>query len=192
MSLDGGLDFRHPGTADRVGPVGSLAGADLAVVTGRGAEQLTKLEGRRPLLRDGDMVAVGHRTVQGFEDVLQTGMTLLDVAALGRLGASAVAASALEVLGAHDLQGLWIHLDVDVGDPELLPAVDRPEPDGLTRQELVELLAGLAAAELAVGMQVTSFDPDLDPDGRLARQLTDALVAGLTGRHATPPGRHAA
>ena len=79
-----------------------------------------------------------------------------------------------------------------MGDPELLPAVDRPEPDGLTRQELVELLAGLAAAELAVGMQVTSFDPDLDPDGRLARQLTDALVAGLTGRHATPPGRHAA
>jgi arginase len=192
VSLDGGLDFRHPGNTERVGPVGSLAGEDLAVVTGRGPEQLTNLEGHRPLVRDGDIVAVGHRTVQGFEEVLQTGMTLFDVAALRRLGASAVAASALQVLGAHDLQGLWIHLDVDVLDPELMPAVDSPEPDGLTWEELVELLGGFTAAELAVGMQVTIFDPDLDPDGRLARQLTDALVAGLTGRHATPPGRHAA
>jgi Arginase family len=116
VSIDGGLDFRHPGNAHLVGPVGVVAGEDLAVVTGRGTELLTDL---------------------------------------------------------------WIHLDVDVVDPGLLPAVDSPEPGGLTWEELEALLRGVTAAELAMGLQVTIFDPDLDPDGRLAARLTDALVAGV-------------
>lgn len=33
----------------------------------------------------------------------------------------------------------------------------------------------------AVGMDLTVFDPDLDPDGILAVALTDTLVAGLGG-----------
>jgi hypothetical protein len=34
-------DFRHPGNAHLVGPVGSVADEVLAVVTGRGTSQLT-------------------------------------------------------------------------------------------------------------------------------------------------------
>ena len=54
-----------------------------------------------------------------------------------------------------------------------------PEPGGLTHQELVALLRVLTTSELATGMQLTIFDPDLDPDGRLAAELTDTVVAGL-------------
>ena len=67
-------------------------------------------------------------------------------------------------------------------DPEVVAAVDAPEPGGLTHSELVALLGTLAASELAVGMQLTIFDPDLDPDGRLATDLTDTVVAGLRPR----------
>jgi arginase len=69
-------------------------------------------------------------------------------------------------------------------DPEIMPAVDSPEPGGLTHQELAGLLEALASSELAVGMQLTIFDPDLDPDGRLAADLTDTVVAGLRPRAA--------
>ena len=31
-------------------------------------------------------------------------------------------------------------------------------------------------------MQLTIFDPDLDPDGRLAAELTDTVVSGLAPR----------
>jgi hypothetical protein len=31
-------------------------------------------------------------------------------------------------------------------------------------------------------MDVSIFDPDLDPDGRLAKELTDLLVRVLRGR----------
>jgi arginase len=47
---------------------------------------------------------------------------------------------------------------------------------------LITLLRALAACDLAVGAEVTIFDPDLDPDGRLAAELTDTVVAGLEPR----------
>ena len=77
------------------------------------------------------------------------------------------------------VEGFWVHVDTDVLDPELMPAVDTPEPGGLTQQELVALLRVLTTSELAKGMQLTVPDPDLDPDGRLAAELTDTVVAGL-------------
>jgi arginase len=185
VSVDGGLDFRHPGNAHLVGPVGSVAGEDLAVVTGRGAEQLTNLEGRRPLVRDADVVAVGHRGLEGIADeVLATPMTLYDAAELRRLGPEEVAAGAVATLAGRGVEGFWVHVDADVLDPEVMPAVDSPEPGGLTHQELAALLRGLTADGLATGVQLTIFDPELDADGHLAAELTATVVAGLAPRAA--------
>jgi arginase len=183
VSVDGGLDFRHPGNAHLVGPVGSVAGEDLAVVTGRGTPQLTDLEGRRPLVAEADVVAMGHRSLDPVADeILATAMTLFDVAELRRLGPAEAARRAVATLAGRGVEGFWVHVDTDVLDPELMPAVDSPEPGGLTHQELVALLKTLTASELAMGVQVTIFDPDLDPDGRLAAELTDTVVAGLEPR----------
>jgi arginase len=183
VSVDGGLDFRHPGNAHLVGPVGSVAGEDLAVVTGRGTSQLTDLEGRRPLVADADVVAMGHRSLDPVADeILATAMTLFDVAALRRLGPAEAAGRAVATLAGRGVEGFWVHVDTDVLDPELMPAVDSPEPGGLTHQELVALLKTLTASELAMGVQLTIFDPDLDPDGRLAAELTDTVVAGVGPR----------
>jgi arginase len=185
VSIDGGLDFRHPGNAHLVGPVGSVAGENLAVVTGRGVRQLTDLEGRRPLVAEGDVVAMGHRSLEEFaEEVLATPMTLFDVAELRRLGPIEAADRALATLAGRGVEGFWVHVDTDVLDPELMPAVDSPEPGGLTHRELAALLQTLTASELARGLQVTIFDPDLDPDGHLAAELTDTVVAGVSPRAA--------
>jgi arginase len=187
VSVDGGLDFRHPGNAHLVGPVGSVAGEDLAVVTGRGAPQLSDLEGRRPLVAEADVVAMGHRGLDPVADeVLATAMTLFDVAELRRLGPAEAAGRAVATLAGRGVRGFWVHVDSDVLDPEVMPAVDTPEPGGLTHQELVALLQTLTGSELAVGMQLTIFDPDLDPDGRLAAELTDTVVAGLAPRAGFP------
>jgi arginase len=183
VSVDGGLDFRHPGNAHLVGPVGSVAGEDLAVVTGRGAPQLTDLEGRRPLVAEADVVAMGHRSLEPIAaEVLATPMTLFDVAELRRRGPAVAAGDAVAALAGRGVEGFWVHVDTDVLDPEVMPAVDTPEPGGLTHRELVALLQSLTASELALGMQLTIFDPDLDPDGRLAAELTDTVVAGLAPR----------
>jgi arginase len=167
VSVDGGLDFRHPGNAHLVGPVGSVAGEDLAVVTGRGAAQLTDLEGRRPLVAEADVVAIGHRGLEEF-------------------AAEVLARRAVATLAGRGVEGFWIHVDADVLDPEVMPAVDSPEPGGLGHGELAALLRALTASELATGIELTIFDPDLDPDGRLAGELADTVVAALAPG-ATPP-----
>jgi arginase len=183
VSIDGGLDFRHPGNAHLVGPVGSVAGEDLAVVTGRGASQLTDLEGRRPLVAEAAVVAMGHRGLEPIADeLLATEMTLLDVAELRRLGPAEAGTRALATLADRGVAGFWIHVDADVLDPELMPAVDSPDPGGLTHGELTALLQTLTASQLATGMELTIFDPELDPGGHLAADLTDTVVAGLSPR----------
>ena len=66
---------------------------------------------------------------------------------------------------------------MDILDPSVMPAVDSPDPGGLNADELSGLLRELAPR--AVGVSVTVFDPDLDPDGRYARLLSELLVGPL-------------
>lgn len=79
--------------------------------------------------------------------------------------------------GVVHLSGYWLHLDVDVLDPEHMPAMDSPDAGGSSPEELTTLLAALAPT--ALGAHVTVFDPDLDPDGRYADLLTEVLATGL-------------
>jgi arginase len=94
-------------------------------------------------------------------------------------GARDVAAATLAALGARELERIWVHFDVDVVDPTLLPAVDTPTPGGIDLAALSELLAALVAAPQIAGLEVTIFDPDLDPDGAQAARLVDAIHDGL-------------
>lgn len=83
---------------------------------------------------------------------------------------------ALLQLERPELEGFWIHLDVDVLDPQWMPAVDSPDPGGLRFDELEPIVRAAVQSPRAVGMELTIFDPDKDPDGRLARQLVDLLA----------------
>lgn len=176
--IDGHLDFRHPGNAEAVG---SAAGEDLALVTGRGAVELTSMESLGPLVEMHNVVALGFRSDDEYAtEAGEAGITILDAAHIQRKGASVAAGLVQETLQQRSIDGYWIHLDADVLDPTLMPAVDTPTPGGLTFQELTSLLRPLLASEQAIGLEVTVFDPDLDFDGTLARRLTEMLVEALT------------
>jgi arginase len=178
--VDGHLDFRHPGNSAQLSAV---AGEDLAVVTGRGPQPLADIEGRRPLVRDADVVALGHHDPDPawYQDVTTaTAITVIDADQIRRDTAAKAAADTIAILGGRGLDGFWVHVDVDVLDGELMPAVDSPEPGGLDYQELTTLLRALIASDLAVGVELTIFDPDLDRDGHLARELTTVVVDSLS------------
>jgi arginase len=175
--IDGHLDFRHPGNAEALG---GAAGEDLALVTGRGGSTLVNLEGRGPLVVESDVVAIGFRSDDEYAvEAQQIGMTTIDAAHLRQKGSAHVARMAQETLKQRPIEGYWIHLDADVLDSALMPAVDTPTPGGLTFEELTLLLQILLRTNLAVGLEVTVFDPDLDPDGKLAQRLTEVIVEAL-------------
>jgi arginase len=181
LFLDGHADFYQP----EAEPSGEVASMELALVTGRGPELLTNLEGRHPLVRDEDVVVFGfrdaeHAAAEGSQP-LAPALYAMDLWSLRDQGVERAARDALAHLGRDDgPAGFWIHLDVDVVDDALMPAVDYRLPDGLSWDELTAVLAMAVASDHAVGFDVTIFNPTLDPDGRIARALVDALVAGLS------------
>jgi arginase len=174
--IDGHSDFRHPGNASYVG---AAAGEDLALVTGRGQPDLTDLDSLRPYVRDKDVVLLGIRPHDDYRlDLQAAGVTMRAVPQLRAEGAGRTAAWARELLA--DCAGFWVHVDVDVLDPAVMPAVDAPSAGGIAYTELELLIAGLVSARECVGIEITVFDPDYDPDGVHARDVADTLVAGLS------------
>ncbi|PRY31332.1 arginase [Pseudosporangium ferrugineum] len=177
--VDGHSDFRHPGNASYVG---AAAGEDLALVTGRGQANLAAMEGRRPYYRDIDVVVMGIRAQDEYRlDLQAAGIVTRPVPTLRAEGAARSAQWAREQL--VDCAGYWVHLDVDVLDPAVMPAVDAPEPGGIAFPELELLLAGLVESPHCLGVEITVFDPDYDPDGTYAEEITAAIVSGLKSAH---------
>ncbi len=173
--VDGHSDFRHPGNASYVG---AAAGEDLALVTGRGQADLAAIEGRRPYFRDIDVVVLGIRAQDEYRlDLQAAGIITRPVPALRAEGAARTAQWAHEQLA--DCAGYWVHIDVDVLDPAVMPAVDAPDPGGIAFAELEILLAGLVDTPHCLGVELTVFDPDYDPDGGYAAEIVNTVVAGL-------------
>jgi arginase len=105
-----------------------------------------------------------------------------EVEVVHQLGVRQATEQALSAIRGNGIGGFWIHLDVDVLDPAIMPAVDSPDPPGgLTHPELIELLSILLRSPLAAGMEVTVFDPEIDADGHLAEELTTTIVSAFSG-----------
>jgi arginase len=175
--VDGHSDFR---TVDNSPYVGAAGGEALALITGRGQPDLTDREGRTPYTRDTDAVLLGIREDDEYvADVERAGIPVWRALKIAADPQSA-ARGTLEHLERDELDGFWVHLDVDILDAEIMPAVDSPDPGGINHDQLRALLRPLLASPKCVGTDIGIFDPDLDPDGRYAAELTDTLVAVLS------------
>jgi len=181
--IDGHSDFRHPGNTPYVG---AAAGEVLALVTGRGQPDLTDLEGLRPYVRDHDIVLLGIRQHDDYRlDLQAAGITMRAVPQLRAEGAGRTAGWAREQLS--DCLGYWVHVDVDVLDRAVMPAVDAPDPGGIAYPELENLLRGLLANPGCLGLDLTVFDPDFDVDGAYAKDLVGTLVTSLSALWTASP-----
>ncbi|GAA1695128.1 arginase family protein [Kribbella yunnanensis] len=175
--LDGHSDMR---TVDNDEYVGAAGGEALALVTGRGQGDLTDLEGLSPYVRDTDAVMLGYREDESYLETLEEA-GIPHWSALNIIEDPAAAASGvLTHLERAELDGFWVHLDVDILDAAIMPAVDSPDPGGIDHAQLQTLLHPLLASQKCVGIDIGIYDPDLDPEQVYAAELTDTLVAALS------------
>jgi arginase len=180
LFLDGHADFYQP----EAEPNGEAASMDLALATGRGPRVVTDIEGLRPLVRDEDVVLLGRRDAadaeaHGSQRVEDSAIHVIELDELRARGASASAARALELLSSPGLDGFWVHLDADVLDDTVMPAVDYRMPGGMSHGELSVVLGAMSRSGQMIGMDITIFNPRLDGDGTIAHAFVDALIAGL-------------
>jgi len=180
--IDGHADFYLPEES----PTGEVADMDLAIVTGRGPEILSDLDHLRPLVMEQDIVVFGYRDAEqsakyGCQDIKKTTMMkAIELGEVRRLGFQNAATLGIATLLKNELTGFWIHLDADVLEDSIMPAVDYRLPGGITFAELSNLLKLLLSSKKAVGMSIMIFNPTLDKDGSITRNFVSSIVVGLS------------
>jgi arginase len=180
--IDGHSDFYQP----QASTTGEVADMELAIVSGRGPDILSNIEGLKPLVLEEHIVVFGYRDAEqsasyGSHNVRDTRMQVLDISNIRNLGINdATSLAVSHLLTNEDLPGFWIHLDADVLDDRIMPAVDyRLDNGGLEFSELSHILKTLTLSQRAIGMTITIYNPNLDPSGSIARNFVSCIVAGL-------------
>ena len=74
---------------------------------------------------------------------------------------------------------MWLHLDADCLDDELMPAVDWRVGGGLSATEVVSLARPLVQRGLITGMDVTIYNPSLDSGDLAASRVLLGVVAEI-------------
>ncbi|KXV67675.1 arginase [Acetobacter malorum] len=192
IHFDGHSDFRHPGNYDASRIMSGVAGMDLALATGRGEPFLTQwpeIEG--PLVPDNHVIQIGERESHdadfAWPDIARTAITQIDIFDFQKIGVAAASAKIQALLSSHSAAGFWIHFDVDVLDQLIMPAVDCPGSPGLSVADMVSLLNPLVSDRRCLGMTVSIYDPEKDPDGHCAKTLV-GLLGQLAYRERTSFG----
>jgi arginase len=178
--VDGHLDFYD----GRSSPTGEAADMELAILSGIGPAALTGFGGiPAPLVQPQHVVVLGYRDgAQAARDgapdptVHAPGMTLYNAQAVRENNPTTSGQQTAARLEAEPGR-FWLHLDLDVLDAEVLPAVDYQMPGGLDWETLIALARPLAHSPALLGADVTIYNPALDHDGRYARRIVDALTA---------------
>src|SRR5262245_19021234 len=128
VHLDGHTGFRHPGNSGRCA---SLAGEDLAAAVGRHWPAIAGIDGPGPYFSPANTAHAGCR--DDDEDFGEATAVLGAVLPASQIRHGGVEGAARTIRGAADpagLDGYWVHLDVDILDPGVMPAVDSPGPGG--------------------------------------------------------------
>jgi len=187
VHVDGHSDFFHPGNYDTKYRLGSAAGMDLALATGRGEELLTHWPGvDGPLVADEDAVQAGERDAENpdydkyYGDIVRTAITRLTIQQIQREGVPGVAQRILARLAERQLERAWVHVDLDVLDEKVMNAVDSPGSPGLDFPQLTTLLRTLIASGRVIGLDACIYDPSLDPGHRLAQPIAECLAAAVS------------
>ncbi len=157
---------------------------DLAIVTGHGHDKLTDIDGLKPYIAEEHVWCIGNREQDDayVKAILDSHVHYTSLDALRQEGIVHSIAHFLKMIREKGLDGFWIHIDVDVLNDDLMPAVDSRQPDGLTYDEFGGILRLLLSDAKAAGLEITILDPDLDPDGRYTKEFVRNFCEVFKGR----------
>lgn len=176
VHIDGHSDFNHPGNYDSAKRLGAVAGMDLALASGRGEDLLTTWpQVGKPLADDADIVQIGQRDGR----LSGTGITQWTVQRTLKDGIDVTARAVLARLQSRGMDKVWVHVDLDVLDDAVMPAVDSPGSPGFDYAQLSALIRALCASGRVAGADFAIYDPERDPDTRYAKPLVRCIADAI-------------
>lgn len=172
--LDGHTDFIDISLSE----TGGLGGMAASVVTGNGHKKLTNILNITPYIKEENLWCVGNREYDDeYEnEIRKSNATYISLDVLRKQGIANCIQSFLLEIENKNLDGFWLHIDVDVLNDLIMPCVDSRTPDGLTYPEFNELTSLLFQNQKLTGFEITILDPDLDPTGEYTVAFVDNLA----------------
>ncbi|MEU4508115.1 arginase family protein [Nonomuraea wenchangensis] len=167
-------------------PSGAYHGMVLRALTGEGPEGLAAEEPLDPRR----IVLAGVRDLDPPEAdfVTQAGIRWVTMA---ETGTSEALLAAIEAAGGPDA-AVYVHIDLDVLDPEVFRSVGCPTPGGMHPDQLLSLVTAIGGRFEVAGLGLMEYEagePGDEPDGdrEVLAELVGGVVAAVTGH----PGRTA-
>jgi len=173
--VDAHGDFNTPETS----PSGFIGGMGLAMACGRGPRLSPTIERARPLLAEENVVHVASRALDEAEHAAMSasGMKLYPSTMVHTQGTVKVASEVATYL-AERCDWIICHLDVDAIDPEIIPAVNFPEPGGLSINEVASIVENLKRTGKLRVFNLAAYNPTVDKNHISSQRLLD-LVSEL-------------
>lgn len=174
--LDAHADFYQPEKSI----TGEVADMDLAIITGRGPELLTNINNLQPYVKDVNVIHIGQRDWEetkkyGSQDIRETTIKCISLADIESKGINNIFSGVLQRINTIKVDGFWIHFDTDVLSDEINPAVDYPISGGLLFDQVEYLIKNLLLTGRMTGISVTIFNPRLDKDGHISKNIATSL-----------------
>jgi len=172
--LDGHTDYVPP----EISPSRAAAAMELAIITGYGHEKLTNILNLKPYFKEKSVWCVGNRECDPkvVSAILASEINYFDLNALRKTGLENCTLQFLKMVDENHLDGFFIHLDVDVLNDDIMPAVDSREKNGLNYVELNILLSELLSSHKAIGIEITILDPNLDEGGKYTTKFVSNFI----------------
>jgi arginase len=161
-----------------VSPTGEAADMELGLALGMNTNSLSpKLANLLPLVEKKNVCLLGPRdkkTIQDYGVESLMGQTLFyDDLSIKNQNLDELIKNQIEKM--HDqVNRWWLHVDLDVLNSDSMPAVDYPQPGGINWNTLEKITIPLLSGACA-GLNVTIYNPDLDPTATYAKQIVRYL-----------------
>jgi arginase len=178
--VDRDADMNVPATT----PSGNVDGMVISHLIGRGAPELVRFWGEPPLVREPDIVLFGVDRLDAPEKLALDRSPIRRYLGddIRRTGVAAAAESAVARMqgGQHEFV---LHLDVDAISSNEFAATNYANSEGgMSLADVQKALAIFASRPNMVALEVSTYNPALDPDGGAAKVLVELLVGILTVR----------
>ncbi len=168
--FDGHGDFNTPETTAS----GFLDGMALATVAGLCWRNLVGSIQGFQAISSANILHIGGRDFDPEEKRLldDSGVTVVEAEAIKRIGMIAALKPAIETLSRY-VDSVYIHIDLDVLDPEETPANGYAPPGGLEVNHVEEAIEIVSSRFRIAAAGIAAYDPNYDKQDR-------TLSAGIT------------
>jgi arginase len=167
--LDAHADFNTPESSIS----GFWPGMTLAVVVGDCGHNVWSALGGRPVAPE-HVLLLGVRSLSPEEESRRLQQSAIQVVPWRDGVPQKHVPTALEALS-EEIEDVYLHFDLDALDPTVAKGiVDPPEPGGLSRSQLAELIAAIRARLNVVGATIATYTPTND-DGLTLQVAIDAV-----------------